>query len=104
MNGGSVFGGPTDGCGGPGILSALTSLMRIPKRVDRSACSDAISIENDTNIANSDENSMAKDIVGVVHYKPSTNRQSQVQQHVHICQKETAATKADCQKEVAISS
>lgn len=71
--------------------------------VDKSASSDARSVECATHTANGKGKGFTNNVVGATHYIPSITRDFLVQQHARILQYDKMAPMTDCRKEAAIS-
>lgn len=99
-NGSSVCNGPTVANGDPKTSLHEQTDIRASTRVKKFARSNANSAESDTSAVNGKEKEETIDIVGALHYKPSTNKELQVQHHGRIRQCETAATNADRYKKL----
>lgn len=78
-----------------GFLLQQETSVKIPERVDKSAQSNVISAESDTNTASGEEKGVTNGKGAAVHYKPSRDRKSQVQQHVSVRQNKTTEHIAD---------
>lgn len=82
------------------VMTSGSSLHQPPlmvrrKRVGESARSDSNFAESNRNTIHGKEEEVNDDTVGAVHYKISTNKESQVRQHVCISQHETPPPKAE---------
>lgn len=76
--------------------------MKSANRVDICTHCNANPAERDTDNANGEEKIVSNDILAAVHYKLSTNKESQKQQHAHIRQYKTTEHMVGWQKEVII--
>lgn len=77
--------------------------METPERVYKSTHSDANCAESDTSSAIGEVKDVTNDIVEAVYYTPSTNRESQIRQHVRVRQNKTTQLKVDWEKSRNIS-
>lgn len=79
------------------------SPMRTTVKADKSANGDANFAESGTDFIDGEEKDANNNLAAAVHYRPLTDKKSQVQRHVCVLQNETTKSKVNWRKEAAIS-